>query len=202
MWDERFSGTEYVYGTGPNDFLAASASRIPMGPVLSLADGEGRNGVFLASLGYEVTAVDSSPVGLAKAQRLAAANGVHLTTIVADLADFEIAPASWAGIVSIFCHLPPLLRRSVHEKVVRGLVPGGIFVLESYSVRQLGLGSGGPSNAELLLTLDDVRRELAGLELLHAEELERDIHEGSLHDGRSVVVQVIARKPDPAITAP
>lgn len=195
MWNERYGSAEYAYGTEPNDFLAAVAARIPPGRVLSIADGEGRNGVFLATLGYDVTSVDSSTVGLAKAQRLAATRGVTITTVAADLADFEIVPGAWEGIVSIFCHLPPALRQRVHQQVVKGLVPGGLFVLESYSVLQLGRGTGGPSSAELLPTLGALRAELAGLELLHAVEIERDVHEGVHHDGRSAVIQVIARRP-------
>lgn len=195
MWDERFSSPEYVYGTEPNDFLAGEASRIPPGRVLALADGEGRNGVHLAALGYDVTSVDSSAVGLAKAQRLAASRNVRITAIVADLAGFEIVPESWQGVVSVFCHLPPAVRRPMHERVVRGLAPGGVLLLESYSVRQLGRGTGGPTNAELLMTLEAARDELRGLDLLLAHEVERDIHEGALHAGPSAVVQVIARKP-------
>jgi len=195
MWDERYGAPEYVYGTEPNEFLASVAGRIPPGRVLSIADGEGRNGVYLATLGHRVTSVDASPVGLAKAGRLAAARGVKLTTVLADLAEYVITPGAWEGIVSIFCHLPPPLRRRVHEQVVRGLAPGGIYVLEGYSVRQLEFGTGGPQNADLLLTLDAVRGELAGLEFLHAVELEREVHEGTLHNGPSAVVQVIARKP-------
>ena len=196
MWNERYGSPGYAYGTEPNDFLASVASRIPPGRVLSIADGEGRNGVFLATLGHEVTSVDASSVGLAKAQRLAATRGVHITTVVADLADYAIAPDSWEGIVSVFCHLPPALRQRVHRQVVRGLSPGGLFVLEAYSVRQLLHGTGGPASAELLPTLGALRTELAGLELLHAVEIEREIHEGVHHDGLSAVVQVIARKPE------
>lgn len=195
MWDERYASPEYVYGTEPNNFLAAVAARIPAGRVLSLADGEGRNGVYLASLGYSVTSVDASPVGLAKARRLAAERGVQLATVVADLADYAIAPGAWEGIISIFCHLPPPLRRRVHQQVVGGLLPGGLFVLEAYSVRQLGFGTGGPANVELLLTLDTLREELRGLELLNAREIEREVHEGLLHEGTSAVVQVVGRKP-------
>jgi len=195
MWNERYSAPGYAYGTEPNDFLAREGSRIPPGRVLSLADGEGRNGVFLASLGYEVTSVDASTVGLAKAQHLAASRGTHITTVAADLGDYALAPDSWEGIVSIFFHVPPPLRRRVHEQVVRALVPGGVFVLEAYTVDQLRLGTGGPTNAELLPSLEALRTELAGLEFLHAVEIERDVHEGIHHDGRSAVVQVIARRP-------
>ena len=195
MWDERYASPEYVYGTEPNDFLASVAARIPRGRVLSIADGEGRNGVYLATLGHDVTSVDASSVGLAKAERLAATRGVHITTVVADLAEYVIAPGAWEGIVSIFCHLPRPLRQQLHAQVVRGLAPGGLFVLEAYSVDQLRHKTGGPSSAELLLTLDAARAELAGLELIHAVELERQVQEGLFHDGLSAVVQVVARKP-------
>jgi SAM-dependent methyltransferase len=195
IWDERYRTPEHVYGTAPNDFLAEVAGQIPAGPVLSIADGEGRNGVYLATLGHAVTSVDASSVGLAKARQLATTRGVAIETIVADLADYVIAPGAWSGIVSIFCHLPRPLRQRVHAQVVRGLAPGGLFVFEAYSVRQIGYGTGGPSSVELLPTLAALRSELAGLELLHAEELERDVHEGTAHTGRSVVVQVIGRKP-------
>jgi SAM-dependent methyltransferase len=195
MWDERYAAPEYVYGTEPNDFLASVAAQIPRGQVLSIADGEGRNGVFLATLGHDVTSVDASAVGLAKADRLAAARGVHLTTRVVDLADYLIEPGAWAGIVSIFVHLPPPLRRRVHAQVVRGLAPGGVFILEAYSPDQLRHGTGGPTNPDLMPTLDALRAELEGLEFTHAAELERGVQEGQFHRGRSAVVQVVARKP-------
>ena len=128
-WNQRYGSDGYFYGTAPNDFLSASAALIPPGPVLCLADGEGRNGVFLAEHGHAVTAVDQSAVGLAKAAQLAAARGVPLTTVVADLTDFAIAPGAWSGIVSMFVHLPQPLRRDVHARVVAGLRPGGVLIL-------------------------------------------------------------------------
>ena len=115
-WNERYRSDDYFYGTAPNEFLAASAALIPPGPVLCLADGEGRNGVFLAARGHAVTAVDQSSVGLAKAARLAASRGVALHTVVADLADFAIAPGAWSAVVSMFVHLPQPLRREVHRR--------------------------------------------------------------------------------------
>jgi SAM-dependent methyltransferase len=110
MWDERYSQEGFVYGTEPNEFLAAVAGRIPAGPVLSLGEGEGRNAAYLASLGHRVVAVDQSEVGLAKARALAADRGLTIETVRADLATFPIEPGAWAGIVSIFCHLPRSIR--------------------------------------------------------------------------------------------
>ncbi len=196
-WDQRFAVPDYVYGTDPNVFVAARAGMIPAGPVLCLAEGEGRNAVYLATLGHAVAAVDQSPVGLAKAARLAAVRGVPLTTIVANLANFVIEPNAWSGIVSIFAHLPPPLRRAVHAQVVAGLRPGGVFILEAYTPAQLALGTGGPKAAELCMTLAGLRAELDGLEFIIARECERDVLEGTGHTGRGAVVQVVARRPDP-----
>jgi SAM-dependent methyltransferase len=193
-WDERYSKSEYAYGTEPNEFLVSVADRIPPGPVLMLGDGEGRNGVYLAGLGYDVVAVDQSAAGLAKARRLAEDRGVRIETRQADLREFPIEPGAWAGIVSIFCHLPPAIRVPLHAAAVRGLRPGGIFVLEAYTPKQLGRGTGGPSDPAMLLSLAILSEELSGLEFLHGLECEREIHEGSHHTGLASVVQVLARR--------
>ncbi|HZV83078.1 MAG TPA: class I SAM-dependent methyltransferase [Geobacteraceae bacterium] len=194
-WDERFSEPGYTYGTEPNDFLASVASKIPKGKILSLAEGEGRNAVFLASLGHDVTAVDSSAVGLGKACELAATHHVPLTTVVADLSDFVILPQQWDGIVSCYCHLPPPLRRSIHRAAVAGLKPGGIFVLEAFSKKQLEYDTGGPKSLDMLMSLDELQQELAGMRLDHAVELERNVVEGHGHTGLAAVVQIFAVKP-------
>jgi len=194
MWDKRFSEPGFAYGTEPNEFLATVADRIPMGRVLSLAEGEGRNAVYLAGLGYKVTAVDASTVGLAKAERLAAERGVAITTVHADLEDFEIEPGVWQGIVSIFCHLPPVIRAALHERCLRGLVPDGAFVLEGFTPRQLELATGGPKTIELLMELATLRQELQGLRFEIAREIDRPATEGKYHRGTVAVVQVLATK--------
>jgi len=194
MWNERYSQADYVYGKNPNDFLASVVQQIPKGRVLCLADGEGRNGVYLAQQGCQVTAVDGSSVGLEKARKLAAERSVAIETIVADLAEFSIQPNSWDAIVSIFCHLPPTVRAHVHRQVVSGLRSGGVLVLEAYTPRQLQFKTGGPPTADLTMELATLQQELEGLEFKHAVELERDIQEGLFHRGRSAVVQVVAVK--------
>lgn len=195
MWDERFSEPGYAYGTEPNEFLVSVADRIPEGRVLCLAEGEGRNAVFLASRGHEVTAVDTSRVGLAKAQALANRRGVQIETVHTDLGEFEIEPGAFMGIVSIFCHLPPPVRAALHERCLRGLAPGGAFVLEGFAPRQLELGTGGPRSRELLMELGIIRQELPGLRYEVARELERRLDEGRYHCGTAAVVQILALKP-------
>ncbi|MDY6902692.1 MAG: class I SAM-dependent methyltransferase [Cyanobacteriota bacterium] len=195
MWNERYSQTEYAFGKNPNEFLVEVIQDIPKDLVLCLAEGEGRNAVYLAQQGCRVTAVDASPVGLKKAQKLAAEGSVEIESIVADLADFIIQPNSWDAIISIFCHLPPNLRANIHRQVVSGLRSGGVFVLEAYTPRQLEFKTGGPPNADLMMELKTLQQELDGLEFRHATEVEREIQEGLFHQGHSAVVQLLAVKP-------
>jgi SAM-dependent methyltransferase len=202
MWNERYSQPGFAYGTEPNEFLAAVASQIPVGPVLSLGEGEGRNAAFLASLGHRVVAVDQSEVGLAKAKLLASERGLSIETVSADLAEYRIEPGRWAGIVSVFCHLPRRIRIPLYAAAVRGLRPGGVFVLESYTPRQLDRGTGGPKDPDMLPTLTELTLELAGLEFVHARELDREVREGAYHTGVASVVQVVGMRPaDPVTTS-
>ncbi len=118
MWDERYSEEGFVYGTQPNDFLVEVADHIPVGMVLCVAEGEGRNAVFLAGRGHTVLAVDQSAVGLEKARGLAMQRGVTIETHISDLAEFELEQGRYTGIVSIWAHTPPHVRRVLHKKSV------------------------------------------------------------------------------------
>ena len=193
-WNNRYASPRYYYGETPNGFVAEMAPRIPVGPVLCLAEGEGRNAVHLATLGHRVTAVDQSEAGLAKARRLATARGVEIETVNADLTGFTIESGVWAGIIATFAHLPPAIRYKVHAQIVRGLQPGGMFILEAYTPAQLAFDTGGPKSLELLMTLAGLREELAGLEMLIGREIERELIEGDGHTGRGAVVQILARR--------
>ena len=195
MWDDRYNTVEYVYGKQPNEFLVSAIDEIPKGKVLCLAEGEGRNAVYLARQGCSVLAVDASAVGLEKARKLAQENNVNIDTKVANLADFEIQPDSWDAVVSIFCHVPPDVRVALHRKVISGLRSGGVLVLEAYEPTQLKHKTGGPPSAEMMMTLEGLHTELAGLEFKHALEIERNIVEGKFHTGKGAVVQIVATKP-------
>jgi SAM-dependent methyltransferase len=194
MWDERYSSKEYAYGKTPNKFLEENFRAIPKGNVLSLAEGEGRNAVFLARQGYSVTAVDGSEVGLQKAKKLADENRVSVEFIHADLTKFDIGENRWDGIISIFCPLPSALRKELHKKVVAGLKTNGVFLLEAYTPDQLKYRTGGGSSADTMTTKESLIRELASLRFKHLIELERDVVEGVYHTGLGAVVQAIASK--------
>ena len=194
FWNHRYALPGWAYGTAPNDFLRAVASQLE-GPVLCLGEGEGRNAVFLAQRGLEVTAIDLSPKALEKAQQLATERGVRITTQEADLADFDLGTAKWGAIASIWCHLPPWLRQRVHRDVVRALRPGGLVVVEAYTPAQLAFETGGPKSLDLLFDPNALGEDFAGLTFERFEVLEREVQEGDWHRGKSAVVQVLARKP-------
>lgn len=194
MWNQRYNTAEYIYGTEPNDFLREHAASIPAGgTVLCLTEGEGRNAVFLAQQGYRVTAVDSSEVGLAKADALASARGVQITCIHADLAQFTLGEHDWDGIVSIFCHLPSAIRQPLYAALGLALTPGGVFLLESYTPAQLAFNTGGPKDVDMLVDAATLRRELPGLQFSLLEERQREVVEGTYHTGLAAVVQAVAR---------
>ena len=191
-WDERYTLDGYYYGIAPNGFLVSVLDRMPKGKILALAEGEGRNAVYLAEQGYDVTGVDGSEVGLRKAEALARERGVTITTLHADLNEYVIVPGSWDGIVLCYCHLPSGLRRRVHAAAAAGLRPGGVLILEAFSTEQLRYGTGGPPSLDMLMDLDDVCSELAGLQFLHAISTVRDVREGRGHTGTAAVIQIVA----------
>jgi SAM-dependent methyltransferase len=193
MWNQRYDSDEFVYGTEPNTFLAQNA-RLLIGPVLCLAEGEGRNAVFLASLGLEVLGVDGSEVGLAKAQKLAASKGVAIRTEVADLATYEPPENFYGSVVSISAHLPGDIRKRLHRLVERCLKPGGIILLEAYTKAQIARDTGGPKDPDMLMARVDIEKEFPNCEPILSQEIEREIVEGQFHTGLASVVQFIARK--------
>ena len=194
FWNDRYADDEFLYGTEPNGFLVEQHGLL-RGPVLSIAEGEGRNAVYIASLGLDVLGVDSSSVGLAKAQRLAAMRGVSIRTECADLATWTPSAASFGAVISIFAHLPRAVRARLYPRLEAALLPGGVLVLEAYHVRQLARATGGPRDAELLMTAEDVAREFPSLEPVLLREVTREVVEGTGHTGVAEVVQFVGRRP-------
>jgi SAM-dependent methyltransferase len=192
-WDDRYADSDYLFGTAPNDFLKSVAERLPSNSrILCLADGEGRNGVYLATLGHKVTAVDQSRVGLEKAKKLAKQKQVSIETIKADLAEYDLGVESWDCIVSIFFHIPSAVRAHIYPRIITALKPGSILILESYTPEQLNHGTGGPPIAELMLTKDELAQYFSEMNLEHLQELEREVIEGTGHTGLASVVQLLA----------
>jgi len=195
FWNDRYGSVDLVYGLAPNDFLAEMSKHFPRsGDALDIGAGEGRNAMFLASLGFRTLAVDQSEVGMQKAMRLAGERGLPLQTQVADLRTFNVEPTSFDVISSIFVHLPADIRRPLHAGVQRWLKPNGLYVLEVYAPDQISRTTGGPKDPALFASLDVLVAELDGLKIEHSAALIRNVVEGDFHSGEASVLQVMARK--------
>lgn len=196
VWDERYAGEAYHFGTEPNAFLATQRDLLRPGMrCLAVADGEGRNGVWLAEQGVAVHAVDSSPVALEKARKLAVQRGVSVEFELADLAQWDCGVARYDMVVGIFIQFaPPGLREAIFERLKQCLKPGGLLLLHGYTPRQLGYKTGGPSQIENLYTESLLRDAFADMEILQLKEYDAVIHEGTGHDGMSALIDLVARK--------
>ena len=195
MWDERYQTTEYIFGDKPCQWLTMNQHRLPQsGQALALGDGEGRNGVFLAELGLQVTSVDLSEVGLRKARDLATKRGVAIQTVQADLKHYEIDPESQDLIVSIYCHLPDAIRKLVNERAEVALKPGGLFILEAFHHSQLKYQSGGPKTTDLLYDLDALLDDFQTLQILEAFDGLCYLDEGTRHSGIGHIVRLVLKK--------
>lgn len=195
-WDARYAGEDYIYGTEPNAFLVSQAHRLRPGMhALAVADGEGRNGVWLAGQGVEVTSLDVSPLGLAKAQALAAVRGAHITTELCDLSRHAWEEARYDLVAAIFIQFAdPPLRAAMFAGMQRTLRPGGLLLLEGYRTEQLGYRTGGPNRVENLYTADLLRQAFAGMEILQLDARDAAIAEGAGHAGMSALIDLVARK--------
>jgi cyclopropane fatty-acyl-phospholipid synthase-like methyltransferase len=195
-WEARFKEPGYHFGTEPNAFLKSKAHLLKPGQkALSIADGEGRNGVFLASLGLDVLAIDFSPSALAKSQALAKARGVTLRTELADLETWKWPVAAFDVIAGIFFQfLTPELRTRVFAEIKRALKPGGLVLIEGYGLKQLEYKTGGPSEPERLYTRPMLQEAFGDLASIEIAEYDAMLSEGDRHVGMSALVDLVGRK--------
>ncbi|MGE0735868.1 MAG: class I SAM-dependent methyltransferase [Alphaproteobacteria bacterium] len=196
-WDARFASADYVFGTAPNAFLTAQRALLPKrGTALALADGEGRNGVFLAECGLDVLSTDVSPVGLAKAEKLAAARKVKLLTELADVAVWDFGRGRFDVVAAIFIQFAgPELRARIFEGIRQTLKPGGLLLLQGYRPEQLAYKTGGPPHAENLYTEELLRGAFGDWHILQLRVHDDTIAEGTGHVGMSALIDLVARKP-------
>jgi cyclopropane fatty-acyl-phospholipid synthase-like methyltransferase len=195
-WNQRFAGEDYLFGTAPNAFLASQRLLLRQGQsALAVADGEGRNGVWLAEQGLDVLSIDFSANALAKAQRLAAARGVTLRTEQVDLFAWDWSGRGFDIVAAIFVQFAtPDERAVLFANLKQSLNPGGHLILQGYRPKQLDYGTGGPPNAENMYTEDLLRRAFGDLTIVHLGEHDDVIVEGAGHAGMSALIDLVARK--------
>ncbi|MCJ8310455.1 MAG: class I SAM-dependent methyltransferase [Rhizobiaceae bacterium] len=195
MWDQRYDRPDYLFGTKPADFLVRQADRIPSSSnILCVADGEGRNSVYLAELGHRVTAFDASQVAIAKAHNLAQSKNASVQFKLSGVEDWDWS-IQYDAVVAIFIQFaPPKLRQEIFANVMQAVRPGGLLLLHGYAPRQVDYGTGGPAQAEHMYTVDLLAQSFAELELLRLEDYDAEIDEGPGHSGLSGLVDLVGRK--------
>lgn len=197
MWNDRFAGDDYIYGTEPSQFVTRHAGDLRPGmTLLSVADGEGRNSVYLAGKGVRVTAVDGAPNAVEKARKLAAERGVSIAFEVADLFNWNWPEGAYDAVLGVFIQFaPPPMRQALFAGMARALKPGGLLLLHGYAPRQVGYGTGGPGAEANMYTPDLLRAAFQGYDFLTLDDYDKVIHEGRGHSGKSALIDCIARKP-------
>ncbi len=199
-WDKRYGATqEYIFGTEPNQFLESQVHHLPPGArVLTVAEGEGRNGVYLASRGYQIHGVEKSAAALVKARRLAQQRGVSVEFTQADLLSWSWPAAAYAGVVAIFIQFAgPADRDRIFAGIRHTLQPGGVLILLGYRPEQLAYGTGGPGVKENLYTEELLRQAFGDWEILTLTAYDQEIWEGTGHGGMSALIGMVARRNSP-----
>lgn len=195
FWNERYGNEEYVYGKSPNVYFYQEIQKLTPGKLLLPCEGEGRNAVAAAELGWEVTAFDQSEVGKKKALVLAAEKGVSIDYKVGQLQDLDFSESSFDAIGLVFAHMPFTERENFHRSVSKLLKLGGYLILEGFHVKQLGKNSGGPQQKEMLFTEEMLRSDFSNLTIQTIIDLEVDLDEGLYHKGKAHVIRMLAYLP-------
>lgn len=199
FWNERFGGEEYIYGDEPNVYLKEKLAGLPIGKILFPAEGEGRNSVFSAILGWDVYAFDQSESGKRKALQLAKKKGVEIVYKISTLKDYQPEENQYDAMALIYAHLPSSVRRKFHQKLSKSLKPGGYLILEGFSKKhgkfqKLNPTAGGPKDMDMLYDLDEIKLDFPDFDFLEANEVQTQLEEGNYHLGDAMVVRIFGRK--------
>ena len=199
FWNSRYQATDYAYGKTPNAFFRTQLDKLPAGKILLPADGEGRNGVYAATRGWDVTAFDLSREGRRKAEALAAECGVSLSYLVGTLDEMDFQAASFDALALVFAHFAAEQKTALYRELLRLLKPGGTIIFEAFSKNHFALAQqnpalGGPKSPDMMASADEIRRDFADCEILLLEETLTEVHEGLFHNGMSSVVRFVGRK--------
>jgi len=199
LWDERYSNEAFAFGENPNVFLTETLPQFKPGKALFAAEGEGRNAVFAAVLGWEVAAFDLSVYGKTKASLLANKNQIVIDYQVGDLQDIEYKENSFDAIVLIYAHFPAAIKSSCHQKLISYLKPGGVVIFEAFSKNHIQYNSinpkvGGPKDIDQLYSIEEIKKDFQDFEIIELIETEADLSEGLYHIGKGSVIRFVGRK--------
>jgi SAM-dependent methyltransferase len=194
-WDDRYRQPGFAYGKSPNHFFREQLSQLPPGSILMPADGEGRNGVYAATLGWQVTSTDLSTEGQTKALLLAKELHTDLTYLTGDLEDLSFPPASFDAIGLIYAHFLAEKKSPLHRQLNTYLKPGGIIIFEAFSKNHIANPQvGGPMEQDVLFSVEEIKNDFLNYEVLVLKEEEIELNEGVYHNGRGRVIRFMGRK--------
>lgn len=201
FWDKRYSGSEYIYGEHPNIYLKKQLENIPVGNILFVGEGEGRNGVYAAKHGWNVTAFDLSIEGKKKAERLAHKHNVQIDYRVGELEEMNFQKGQFDVIALIFTHFPSHSRSNIHKELTKYLRSGGKVIMESFSEKQIkyqvvGDSGGGPKDIDMLYTIEDIQSDFENFNIIDLVELESFLEERNHHNGLSALIRFVGEKND------
>lgn len=194
FWNKRYSEEEFAYGIAPNEFFKQNIAKFPIGNILLPGEGEGRNAVYAASLGWKVTAFDYSENAKLKAELLAKNNSVNILYNVSSISEFDYPQNHFDAAAVIFLHALEEERSSFHKNLIKSLKPNGIVILEYFSKEQLKMDSGGPQNPDLLYSLDEVFEDFQDFEIYTFKKEIIMLNEGNYHNGKASVIRFVGRK--------
>ncbi|MEO6883410.1 MAG: class I SAM-dependent methyltransferase [Bacteroidia bacterium] len=199
IWNERYGAKEFAYGEKANEFLKEQLIKFPVGKILFPADGEGRNGVFAATLGWEVHAFDQSIEGKKKAFQLAEKNKVEINYEVGEFQTLSYQANQFDAIALIYAHFPADKKSDYHKIITTYLKPGGIIIFEAFSKKHLDYNSknpkvGGPKDIATLFSIDEIKTDFSNFEMIELVEQEVDLNEGLYHIGKGSVIRFVGRK--------
>lgn len=198
-WNERYSNEAYAYGLEPNDFLKQELEKISPAKILFPAEGEGRNALFAASLGWEVSAFDIAQEGKNKAMKLAQERGLSIDYQVGNLTELNYTPAQFDAIALVYAHFPAAIKSELHKAFSNLLKPGGIIIFEAFSKSHLDYIAknekvGGPKELDMLFSIEEIQNDFNNYEVVLLEEKEIELQEGLFHNGTGSVIRFVGRK--------
>lgn len=194
FWDERYNGIDYVYGVEPNEFFSHELKKLPPGSILLPAEGEGRNALFAAKLGWDVLAYDFSKQGREKALQLCSNQNLTIEYQISTFQNFSAKENSFDCVALIYAHMPTDFRSAIHQQLISFLKPGGTLILEAFSKEQLGNSTGGPQKLDLLYSQKDLRNDFSELSAIHITQEQIQLSEGELHKGEADVIRLVGIK--------
>ncbi len=195
QWEQRYSAEEYIYGVLPNEWFEEKLKIMKPGRILLPGEGEGRNAVWAAEQGWEVTAFDQSYEARSKALKLAQENNVEIDYLIKDIRCYRDESEKFDVIAMIYLHMPSEYRANVHKEIISLLKPGGCFILEAFSKAQISKKSGGPKDLDMLYSAEELKSDFSDLKIMEFYEVKVHLEEGEFHKGHAEVIRIFARKP-------